>query len=257
MIKTLAILAALLAPAAAAAQEIEVDVELVVAVDMSGSMDVEEKALQRAGYVAAFRSAELQKAIAEGAYRRIAVAYLEWAGSISQVVVVDWTLIDDPETAEAFAAALESRPLSRIRGTSISGALDYAVEMFEDNGFEGWRKVVDVSGDGPNNRGRPVTDARDAALARGVAINGLPILLRPSRASGDLAGYYRACVIGGPGAFVLPVRARDEFEQAIRRKLVLEVAGRAPPPFATPAQYPPNGEDCLVGERLRRLWSEP
>ena len=254
MIERLALIAAL-APGAAAAAE--VDVELVVAVDMSGSMDVEEKALQRAGYVAAFRSPELQQAIAEGAYRRIAVAYLEWAGSSSQVVVVDWTLIDGPESAEAFADTLEAQPLSRIRGTSISGAIDYAAAMFDDNGFEGWRRVIDVSGDGPNNRGRAVTEARDAALERGVAINGLPIMLRPSRASGALDAYYAACVVGGPGAFVLPVRAREEFAEAIRRKLVLEVAGLTPPPTVLPAQYPPDGGDCLVGERLRRLWSDP
>lgn len=245
--------------AAAPAAGVEVDVELVLAVDMSGSMDRSEKTLQRAGYVAAFRSPALHDAIREGAYRRIAVTYLEWAGSGSQVVVVDWTLVDGPESAVAFADTLERRPLSRIRGTSISGAIDYAAGMFAENGFSGWRRVIDVSGDGPNNRGRPVDHARDDALAAGLVINGLPILLRPSAsASGDLAQYYADCVIGGMGAFVLPVRDEAEFAEAIERKLVLEVAGRTPPPRAIPAQAAPGGSpDCLVGERLRRLWSDP
>lgn len=239
--------------------EVAVDVELVLAVDMSGSMDRSEKRLQRAGYVAAFRSPTLHAAIDDGAYRRIAVAYLEWAGATSQVVVVDWTLIDGPESAIAFADRLESRPLSRIRGTSISGAIDHAAGMFEGNGFSGWRRVIDVSGDGPNNRGRPVHHARDAALAEGLVINGLPILLRPSAsAAGDLARYYADCVIGGMGAFVLPVRDESEFAEAIERKLVLEVAGRTPAPRLLPAQAASRrAPDCLVGERLRRLWSDP
>jgi hypothetical protein len=239
------------------ARALEVDLELTLAVDMSGSMDREEQQLQRDGYVEAIASPEVWDAIAGGAWGRIALSYVEWAGPASQVVVLDWRLIDSAEAAADFAAALAARPLSYIRGTSISGALDFVAPRFDDNGFEGWRRVIDLSGDGPNNRGRPVEAARDAALARGVVINGLPILIRPTRMESDLAAYYEACVIGGDGAFVLPVRRAADFAAAIRRKLVLEIAVPTPPPRAVPAAAPPEPVDCLAGERLRRLWSDP
>lgn len=246
---------ALLLASAADAADREVDLELVLAVDMSGSMDRDEKRLQREGYVAAIASEAFAAALREGAWRRIALSYLEWAGPTSQVVVMDWRLIDGPEAARAFSEELAAAPLSLIRGTSISGAIDYAVEMFEDNGFEGWRKVIDVSGDGANSRGGPVEAARDAALARGVTINGLPLMLRPSWIGAGLAQYYADCVVGGPGHFVLPVTAEAELADAIRRKLVLEVAGLAPAPVAR-AQVAPRF-DCMVGERLRRSWDAP
>ncbi len=250
---TLSLVAALTAIAPASAQT-GVDLALVLAVDMSGSMDEGEHALQRGGYVAAIRSPEVWAAIRAGAYRRIALSYLEWAGAASQVVVIDWRLIDSADAARAFADDLEASPLSRIRGTSISGAIDYARTMVESSGYEPWRKVIDISGDGANNRGRPVAEARDAAVARGVTINGLPIILRTAFAEGDLARYYADCVIGGPGAFALPVRAEAEMADAIRRKLVQEIAGLPPP--AIPAQAGPPA-DCLIGERIRRLYLDP
>lgn len=237
--------------AAPAAAQVEVDLELVLAVDMSGSMDRGEHALQRGGYVAALRSPEVWEAVLTGAHQTIALSYLEWAGAHQQVVVMDWRLIDNRPALLSFADALEAQPLSQIRGTSISGGIDHARTMIEANGFEGWRKVVDVSGDGANNRGRPVTEARDAAVARGIVVNGLPIMLRTNRAEGDLARYYADCVVGGPGSFVIPVHAAGEMAGAIRRKLVEEIAGLGPPP--TLVQSAAEPADCLIGERLRRL----
>ena len=242
---------ALSAPVHAA--DIEVDVELVLAVDMSGSMDPHEHAIQRGGYVEALRSPEFWDAVTKGAWRRVAVSYLEWAGAGQQVVVMDWTLIDSPEAARAFADELEAKPLSRIRGTSISGAVDSAAALLQRSGVEAWRRVIDISGDGANNRGRPVTEARDAALAEGIVINGLPIIVRVSPGEGDLAQYYADCVVGGPGSFSLPVRRFEDFAAAVRRKLVLEIAGGPPP--VTYAQASPTGQaDCLIGERARRFY---
>lgn len=237
--------------AGATAADLEVDVELVLAVDMSGSMDAQEHALQRDGYVAALRAPEFWDAVAKGAWRRVALSYLEWAGPASQVVVMDWTLIDSPDAARDFADALERTPLSRIRGTSISGAIDAARAMFDGNGYAGFARVIDVSGDGANNRGRPVTEARDAAVAQGLVINGLPILVRPSALEGDLAQYYADCVIGGAGAFVIPVRSFAEMADAIRRKLVLEIAGGPPSAIFAQGTAP---ADCMVGERMRRYY---
>ena len=255
------ILAALLlggAPPAAA--ETPVDLELVLAVDVSGSMDADEHALQRQGYVAAFRHAEVIGAVRSGPFGRIAVTYVEWAGPGAQAVVLPWALIDDAGGAAAFAAALSQAPLARIRGTSISGALRFTAPLFDGNGFEGTRRVIDVSGDGPNNAGAPVVPARDAALARGITVNGLPIALKSagawSLAGPELAAYYRDCVTGGPGSFVLPVSEPDQLAEAIRQKLVLEIAGlppRAIPVVATAAAAA-GGTDCLIGERLRRGW---
>jgi hypothetical protein len=235
------------------AADIEVDVELVLAVDMSGSMDPSEHALQRGGYVEALRSPEFWEAIRKGAWRRVAVSYLEWAGAGQQVVVMDWTLIDSAEAARAFADALEAQPLSRIRGTSISGAIDRARTMFHGNGYEGFTRVIDISGDGANNRGRPVTEARDDALAEGIVINGLPLVVRVSPLEGDLAQYYADCVIGGPGSFSLPVRRFEDVADAVRRKLVLEIAG-GPPPARYAQASPQPQSDCLAGERARRFF---
>lgn len=253
MIRFAAVAAAVLLAPPAAAQETPVDVELVLAVDMSGSMDAEEKLLQRDGYVAALRSPEFAAALADAG--SVALAYLEWAGPSSQVVVVDWRLLADGADAAAFADALAGAPLSWIRGTSISGALDHAAEMIAANGYAGFRRVIDVSGDGANSRGRPVTAARDAALARGIVINGLPLTLRPSWIGDRLAGYYRDCVVGGPGHFTLPVRGAAQLADAIRRKLVLEVAGGPPP--AAPTQTAAQPADCMVGERMRRMLDAP
>ncbi|WP_370638443.1 DUF1194 domain-containing protein [Aurantimonas sp. VKM B-3413] len=235
------------------------DVELVLAVDVSWSMDLSEQEIQREGYAAAFRSREVQEAILEGVYGRVAVAYVEWAGTHSQSVVVPFTLIDSKEAAEAFAYRLATELPDRERRTSIASAIDVVAPMFDGNGFDGLRRVIDISGDGPNNQGRPVTEARDAAIARGVIINGLPLMTSGGYGSwGSIAHldrYYSDCVIGGPGAFMIPVNDWSQFPEAVRRKLIMELAGwpqDAPPdtPAILKAQAATPPTDCLIGEHM-------
>lgn len=252
-------------PALAAETALPVDLELVLAVDISYSMDAEEQEIQRDGYRAAIVSRPVLDAIAQGPYGRIAVAYVEWAGEDEQRVVAPWTVIDGPASAGAFAARLAAAPLRRAYRTSISGALIYAAKMFEANGFAGERQVIDVSGDGPNNQGETVERARDEVLERGVVINGLPLMLkRPSFAMidmGELDAYYRDCVIGGPGAFMVPVRTIDQFPKAVRTKLLMEIAGLGPEAPGIPLDAAPavpaagfgrDEADCTAGEQLWR-----
>jgi hypothetical protein len=254
MLTTLALLISLMPGAELAAADQEVDVELVLAVDVSGSMDLEEAQVQRAGYVDALRHPEFIDAVRDGLTGRIAISYFEWAGTIRDNSLVSWQIISGPEDANAFAAQLEARPIATRRGTSISGAIVYGAQLFDANGYSGLRRVIDVSGDGPNNFGPPVTPARDAATALGIIINGLAIMIRPSAAYGSLDDYYANCVIGGPGAFVLPVQEPEDFAIAIRRKLILEVSGAEPPARTIPAAGEPA--DCLIGEKLRPSYME-
>lgn len=247
----------------AARAETPVDVELILAVDVSRSMTPRELEIQRRGYAEALASAEVVNTITGGFHGRIALIYMEWAGSVSQRIIVDWTLIDGAPAAEAFAERLTAHFDHSLRRTSISGALDYAARLFAGNGFQSHRQVIDVSGDGPNNQGRPVTLARDAALADGVAINGLPLMTREGMGSQwhleDLDAYYFHCVIGGPGAFVVPVLDWADFPAAVRRKMVLELSWRRPAPQATPRVMPANASayDCLVGEKIwDAIWGD-
>ena len=250
MLTMLALLMSLTAGAGlAAASSDEVDVELVLAVDVSGSMDIEEAEVQRAGYVEALRHPDFINAVREGLTGRIAITYFEWAGTIRDSSHIPWQIISGPEEAGAFAALLEARPIATRRGTSISGAIAYGARLFEENAYRGMRRVIDVSGDGPNNFGAPVTPARDAAAALGIVINGLAIMIRPSAAYGSLDGYYANCVIGGPGAFVLSVQEPEDFTIAIRRKLILEVSRAQPPARVIRTAGP--AFDCMIGERLR------
>jgi hypothetical protein len=246
-------------PGDPAQAETEVDLALVLAVDISFSMDPEEQVLQREGFVEAFRSSAVHDAIRRGTIGRIAVTYMEWAGSADQRVVMPWTLIDTSESAAAFADSLAARPTRRAARTSISGALDFGVKLLGEGAFAATRQVIDVSGDGPNNQGRPVVVARNDALARGITINGLPIMLKSPGYFDipELDLYYRDCVIGGQGAFMVPVRDRDQFRDAIKAKIILEVAGRpAPGRFGVmPANslvHPVQSEEthgrCLAGE---------
>ncbi|MCJ2141902.1 DUF1194 domain-containing protein [Methylobacterium sp. E-066] len=209
----------------------EVDLALVLAVDVSLSMDPEEQQVQRDGYVAAFRSEVVQTAIRQGLIGRIAVTYVEWAGTHSQSVVVPWTVIGTTAEAENFADQLARMPPRRNIWTSISAALDFSVGLLRTSGFEATRRVIDVSGDGPNNDGRKVTEARDDAVAAGVVVNGLPLMIKAPTGPYDIPDldlYYRDCVIGGPGAFMVPVRDPGEFATAIRTKIVREVADTIP-----------------------------
>jgi len=260
----IALLLALAAPAAAA--PVPVDLELILAIDVSGSVDLDEARLQREGYVAAFRHPDVIRAIESGQFGQIAVLYTEWAGRLENRVVLDWRLVRDRESAEAFAEALAAAPISRGRRTSISAAIDFAVPRFGTADFEGLRRVIDLSGDGPNNDGGEVVPARDRAIEAGIVINGLPIINERQYTWGlpnlkELDAYYRDCVVGGPGAFHIVAEDFHSFASAIRRKLVLEIAGRSPVSYAHSHDRPeipmvgPDGKaDCLIGEKLLDLY---
>jgi hypothetical protein len=239
----------------ARAQDVAVDIELVLAVDVSRSMDAREQQVQRQGYIAAIRHPEVIAAIKSGLLGRIAVTYFEWAGPSSQQIVVPWMMIDDETSAEAFARRIEPGLVLGRFGTSISSSLNFASGLFNGNGFEGGRRVIDVYGDGPNNIGPPVAPARDRAVAGGITINGLPIMLPRTGVDpysiDDLNAYYRDCVVGGIGAFTLTVTAEDQFETAIRRKLIQEIAETPARVILAADPQPSLSGDCLVGERLR------
>jgi hypothetical protein len=175
--------------------------------------------------------------------------------------VLPWTVIDGPESARAVAGRLEAAPITRARMTSISSALDFSDGLFDTSGARGIRRVVDVSGDGPNNAGRPVLQARDDLLAKGIVINGLPVMLKLATGYFDIADldrYYTDCVIGGPGAFMIPIKDRREFQTATRRKLLLEISGFEPPARLIRVQGPPtrDASDCSIGERQWRHFLE-
>jgi hypothetical protein len=224
-------------------------------------MDPEEQRLQRDGYVQAITSPEFLKALEAGAYGKIAVAYVQWASAFDQDVLVPWTLIDGPAAARAFAEKLTEAPYRRARRTSISGAIDFSMKAFVNNGFDGVRRVIDVSGDGTNNDGRPVEQAREDALREGVTINGLPLLIRPSNWGyvdiANLDEYYEDCVIGGVGAFVIPIKDREHFVRATKTKLIMEIAYPLPPigdgkPAIVPTQQREPRVSCMVGENMWR-----
>lgn len=199
----------------------QVDVELVIAVDVSGSVSQERFVLQQRGYVAAFRDPRLLQAIRTGATGAVAVTMTQWTGPSMQVQVVPWTRINDEASMLAFAEAIEQAPRQLFGGgTSISGAIDHAMTLFARSDHRGERRVIDVSGDGSNNRGRAPADARDEAVRAGVIINGLPILaLEPS-----LDQYYWTNVVGGPNAFVIAVETYGAFAEAVLKKLIIEVS---------------------------------
>lgn len=233
---------------------VAVDVELVLAVDVSYSMDPDEQALQREGYIAGITSREFMQALRSGQHGKVAATYFEWAGPYDQKIVVPWRLIDGPEAADAFANEIARAPYRRASRTSISGALNFAKPLFDGSGYRGFRRVVDVSGDGANNSGPFVTIARDDVLAAGITINGLPIMVKePSYATmdiDDLDFYYEDCVVGGPGSFVVSIKDRDKFKEAIRTKLILEVAGRTPEHRILPVAGKEPRIPCTIGEKI-------
>jgi len=241
------------------ASAIPVDVEVVLAVDVSYSMDPEEQALQREGYITGITSVEFMQALRTGMHGKVAMTYFEWAGPYDQRIVVPWRMIDGPESADAFVNEIARAPYRRASRTSISGALNFAKPLFDASGYNGIRRVIDVSGDGANNSGPFVTIVRDDVVGAGITINGLPIVLkRPNSFTMDLEHldvYYEDCVIGGPGAFVIPIRARDQFKEATRTKLVLEVAGRVPERPVVPVQARQPRVSCTIGEQMwRERW---
>jgi Protein of unknown function (DUF1194) len=215
-------------PNLANAAPTRVDVALVLAVDASSSMDDGERQLQRSGYAKALTSQHVLSAIHDGRNGRIAVTFFEWGSQDAQVVVAPWTIIDSPEAAEQLARRIADTPSQDLQRTSISAALSFAGKLLAESGVNAVREVIDVSGDGPNNDGVVVSDARDALVARGITINGLPILTKAKDdwlAMPDLDAYYEHCVIGGEGSFVVPVRGMQNFGKALEMKLVLEIAG--------------------------------
>jgi hypothetical protein len=231
-----------------------VDVELILAVDVSYSMDMDELAIQREGYAQAIVSREFLQALKSLPNGKIAITYFEWAASSDQKIIIPWRVIDGPETADAVSNEIMRTPVRRASRTSISGAIYFAMPLFDENPYKGLRRVIDISGDGPNNNGAPVVGAREEALSKGIVINGLPIMVKePSYSTMDIDNldwYYEDCVIGGPGSFVVSIKDRDKFKEAIRTKLLLEVAGRTPERPTVPVADKEPRVSCLIGEKI-------
>jgi hypothetical protein len=232
---------------------VSVNIELVIAVDVSYSMDMDELAVQREGYAQAIVSKDFLQALRTGPSGKVAVTYFEWSMSGDETIILPWRVIDGPESADVVAAEIMKTPVRRGSSTSISGAINFAQRLLKENPYRGLRRVIDISGDGPNNDGAPVTSARDAALQEGITINGLPIMVKePSYATTDIENldlYYEDCVIGGPGAFMVTIKDREKFQEAIRTKLVLEVAGLTPERRIVPAAVKEPRVPCLIGEK--------
>jgi len=262
----LALAAAILFAALPARAEL-VDLELVLAVDVSGSVDDDEAKLQRDGLVAAFRDDRVIRTIQGGRHGRIAVAFMEWAGTQHRETIVGWQVVRDRASAGRFADAMAASPLTTALWTSISSALDFGRALLAINPHQGKRRIIDISGDGANNHGEYVLKARKRTIGAGITINGLPIVndrvsrygLPPIK---NLDFYYEDCVIGGTGAFLIVANGFSDFARAIRRKLILEIAGlgeRAtrPPPagvlLASTTERPP----CNAGEiRLQEYYED-
>lgn len=203
------------------AAEVQVDLQLVLAVDASGSVNMRRFELQKQGYAAAFRNPRVLTAIRSGMAQAIAVTMHQWTGPRLQIHVVPWMVVKDEASAEALAVAIENAPRQLFGGgTSISGAIDYSRLILAQSPFTATRRTIDVSGDGANNIGRPARIARDEAVRDGITINGLPILsVEP-----DLDTYYFENVIGGPGAVMVPADSYESFAEAILKKLIIEIA---------------------------------
>lgn len=216
------------APPARAAEKMAVDLALVLAVDVSLSVDEGEKGLQRVGYIAAWREKRVADAIKNGPIGRIAVTFVEWSSPYQQAVVIPWRIVDGPMTAKAFADELEKAPITPGTTTSISGGIDFSAKLLLKKQHDAARMVIDVSGDGYSDVGRPVNEARDAAVKAGITINGLPVINedpKKNAAPPDLDTYYRDNVIGGPGSFYVTTRNIEGFKESLLKKLVLEIAG--------------------------------
>lgn len=248
----------------AAQQSGKVDLELVLAVDVSGSVDDEEAILQRRGYVEAFQDEMIIDAIKRGPYGAIAVTYIEWAGEQYQNTIVDWTRISNTAEAEEFADQLAFAPIAVNVWTSISTIITEGTRRIRQNGYDGRRKVIDVSGDGANNDGILVNVARDRAIAQGITINGLPIINdRLSRYGRpqipNLDYYYTDCVVGGPGAFIIVANGFFDYARAVRQKLILEIAGLVPQEKPKPLLQHARTDirpPCIVGESLRQDYDD-
>lgn len=230
----LALLSLLVLPGAARAEE--VDLKLVLAADVSRSVDEREFQLQREGYAAAFRDPRVMQAIRSGPLGRIAVCFFEWSGPESQTVIIDWTVIGDIESAAYFSERLQRAPRSAANRTAIGAAIDASVRLFDTTPIDSVRRTIDVSGDGTNTNGRPPILARDDAVAKDITINAL-VILSPepmpwnpehTHPPGGLERYFELNVIGGPGAFTMVVEGFETFAEAVTNKLVKEIAYQAP-----------------------------
>lgn len=238
---------------------IPVDLELVLAVDVSSSMDKDEQRLQRDGYVAALRHPAILASIDSGSIGSIAVTYVEWGASWKITTVLDWTLLQSRQDAIDASNALASKSIGTANSTSISSVLTAAANMLDENRYLGKRRVIDISGDGPNNVGAAVLVARADVLSRGIEINGLPILIKQGGGGFQIENldlYYRECVIGGPSAFVIPVYDKNRLASTILQKLVLEMAGIVPPRAtvhlaANKIVRTTPSFDCMIGEKQR------
>ncbi|MET3912170.1 hypothetical protein ABID59_006540 [Bradyrhizobium sp. S3.3.6] len=234
-----------------------VDVELVIAVDVSYSVEPDDLAAQREGYAKAIVSEEFLRALRAGRIGKIALTYFEWSSTKDQKIIVPWRQIDGPEAAEAVAAEIIKSPIRRGSRTSISSAIKFAVPLFEQNPYRGSRRVIDISGDGPNNTGDPVATARDMALQQGIIITGLPVMINATPAGSrdvnhidHIDWYYEDCVIGGSSSFVVPITDREHLKEAIRTKLPLEVAGHTPERLPAPSAEAKPRVLCTIGEKL-------
>jgi hypothetical protein len=218
-------------------QRMEVDLQLVIGSDVSGSVSHNEAFLQRKGVADAFRHREVITAIQSGGLGRIAVTYVDWSSRFYNQVLVNWTLIDSQEAAVAFANVLMNTPRTHGQGTSISDMLEFSSALFEVSPYYGGKQVIDVSGDGPNRSGRPLEEVRAEVVAKGIIINGLPIVDPYGWDEfANLGEYFEGCVIGGPGAFVQVAEGFADFSRAIRRKLVTELSWE---PALVPRDAPP------------------
>jgi hypothetical protein len=222
-LKLVSAIAALLFMAPSEAQDTAVDLALILAVDVSMSIDEGEAGVQRIGYIHALRDKRVAEAIRSGPIGRIAITYMEWSSIYHQRVVVPWRVISDLESARAFAAELDDAALKSGSTTSISGGIDFAVELFAESGYEATRQVIDISGDGYSDYGRPPEDARDEAVAKGLAIMNKRAEWKQASPD-DLDKYYRDHVIGGPGSFYIAVHNLNDFSQSVLQKLILEIA---------------------------------
>jgi uncharacterized protein DUF1194 len=265
------LLAILLAVATSASAQVKpinnettADVALVLAVDVSYSMAAGEIKAQREGYAQAIKSREFSEALKAAPHGKVALAFFEWSAADYQKVIVPWRLIDSPEAAAEVASEIMEAPVRPRSRTSISAAINFAISLFDENPYGGSRRVIDISGNGPNNDGEPVTQARDLALAKGIAINGLAMMLQePShKKSGDdiddLDVYFEDCVISGPDAVVRPVKKGEQLKETIRTQLATEVGGAT---SGRPSVSPAKREiriSCLIGEETRaRMWNTP
>jgi hypothetical protein len=276
VVTALAVLCIFAALPASAAEE--VDLELILAVDVSGSVDIDESKLLKQGHAKALRDPQVIQAIKGGMLGKIAVTYVAWAGFGHIETIIGWRVIKDKASAHAFADLIEKSQYSAWPRTAISDMILASIPMFKNNQYEGLRRVLDLAGDGANNIGMPVNMARDRAVADGIIINGIPILSGYSdgfqyRTVQYLDTYFEKCVIGGQGSFVVVANGFEDFARAIKRKMILEIAGRQPPQplpparawlwraqaeFPKPEPMPRIDPHCLIGEERwqNRDWDD-